>query len=99
MCNSHVFTAERRRSISSGRYYLLDTRRASRFVCLQQTKAALSWWIASPGAAFAKAIPNAFASRRRGKENKTPGGENYLDPPGAELLAWPKIDQATRAGT
>ena len=22
------------------------------------------------------------------KENKTPGGEQYLDPPGAELLAW-----------
>jgi len=22
------------------------------------------------------------------KENKTPGGENCLDPPGAELLAW-----------
>jgi hypothetical protein len=31
--------------------------------------------------------------RRRGsslksKENKTPGGEHYLDPPGDELLAW-----------
>jgi hypothetical protein len=22
------------------------------------------------------------------KESKTPGGEQYLDPPGAELLAW-----------
>jgi hypothetical protein len=22
------------------------------------------------------------------KENKTPGGEQYLDAPGAELLAW-----------
>jgi hypothetical protein len=33
------------------------------------------------------------------KENKTPGGEHCLDPPGAELLAWPKISQATRAGT
>jgi hypothetical protein len=22
------------------------------------------------------------------KENKTPGGEQYLDPPGADLLAW-----------
>jgi hypothetical protein len=22
------------------------------------------------------------------QENKTPGGEQYLDPPGAELLAW-----------
>jgi hypothetical protein len=22
------------------------------------------------------------------KENKTPGDEQYLDPPGAELLAW-----------
>jgi hypothetical protein len=22
------------------------------------------------------------------KENKTPGDEHYLDPPGAELLAW-----------
>jgi hypothetical protein len=21
-------------------------------------------------------------------ENKTPGGEQFLDPPGAELLAW-----------
>jgi hypothetical protein len=30
----------------------------------------------------------------RGEENKTPGGEHYLDPPGAELLAWPKINQA-----
>ena len=35
MCNSHVFAAEGRRPISSGRYYLLDTWRASRFVCLQ----------------------------------------------------------------
>jgi hypothetical protein len=24
------------------------------------------------------------------KENKTPGDEHYLDPPGAELLAWSK---------
>jgi len=24
----------------------------------------------------------------RGEESKTPGGEQYLDPPGAELLAW-----------
>jgi hypothetical protein len=24
------------------------------------------------------------------KENKTPDGEHYLDPPGAELLAWSK---------
>jgi len=23
-----------------------------------------------------------------GEENKTPGGEHCLDPPGAELLAW-----------
>jgi hypothetical protein len=30
------------------------------------------------------------------KENKTPGGEKYLDPPGAELLAWLKISQAKR---
>jgi hypothetical protein len=22
------------------------------------------------------------------KENKTPGGEQYLDPPGVELLPW-----------
>jgi hypothetical protein len=34
-----------------------------------------------------------------GKENKTPGDEHYLDPPGAELLAWSKINQAMRAGT
>jgi hypothetical protein len=33
------------------------------------------------------------------KENKTPGGEQCLDPPGVEVLAWPKISQATRAGT
>jgi hypothetical protein len=25
------------------------------------------------------------------KENKTPGGEHCLDPPGAELLAWLKL--------
>jgi hypothetical protein len=31
------------------------------------------------------------------KENKTPGGEQYLDPPGAELLAWLKISQAKRS--
>ena len=30
------------------------------------------------------------------KENKTPGSENCLDPPGAELLAWPEIGQANR---
>jgi hypothetical protein len=24
------------------------------------------------------------------KENKTPGDERYLDPPGVELLAWSK---------
>jgi hypothetical protein len=24
------------------------------------------------------------------KENKTPGDEHYLDPPGVELLAWSK---------
>jgi hypothetical protein len=24
------------------------------------------------------------------KENKTPGDEHYLDPPGAQLLAWSK---------
>jgi len=35
----------------------------------------------------------------RGQENKTPGDESYLDPPGAELLAWLKNNQATRAGT
>lgn len=33
-------------------------------------------------------------TQRRIKENKTPGGEKDLDPPGAELLAWSKIDQA-----
>jgi hypothetical protein len=27
-------------------------------------------------------------------ESKTPGDEHYLDPPGAELLAWSKINQA-----
>jgi hypothetical protein len=26
----------------------------------------------------------------RGKENKTPGGEHQLNPPGVELLAWLK---------
>jgi len=53
-------------------------------------------------AAFAAATPKAFASRRRDegrmtklqrfgfeierKENKTPGGEQYLGPPGAEIV-------------
>jgi hypothetical protein len=30
------------------------------------------------------------------KENKTPGGEHYLDPPGAELLSLVFLSQATR---
>jgi hypothetical protein len=39
--------------------------------------------------------PSAAKIQRAGfqieiKENKTPGDEHYLDPPGAELLAWSK---------
>jgi hypothetical protein len=33
-------------------------------------------------------VPFSFLIRIEIKENKTPGGEHSLDPPGAELLAW-----------
>jgi hypothetical protein len=36
------------------------------------------------------AVPRVIGFQIEIKENTTPGDEYYLDPPGAELLAWSK---------
>jgi hypothetical protein len=36
------------------------------------------------------AVPQVIGFQIEIKENKTPGDEHCLDPPGAELLAWSK---------